>query len=94
MVLQFKLLMGYIILGILALGTTAVLLGVIFSYWISLVLVILYFVGLVIIQRVTNKNQAKLEKAVLFNTALVISNMNLNALEPKFKLKAKLGHHG
>ena len=94
LVLQFKILMGYIILGILLLGTTAVLLGVIFSYWLSLAAIILYFIGLLIIHKVTATRQSTLEKSVLFNTALVLSNLNFNVLEPKFKVKAKLGHHG
>lgn len=64
--------MGYIVLGMLLLAIFAVLLGVFVSYWISLGLIILYFIGLVIIQRITARNQVYLEKVVLFNTALVL----------------------
>lgn len=35
-----------------------------------------------------------MEKAVLFNTALVLTNLNANILEPKFRQRAKLGHLG
>ena len=41
--------MGYIILGMLLLSIFAVLLGVFVSYWISLALIIAYFVGLLVI---------------------------------------------
>jgi hypothetical protein len=56
LVFQFKLLMGYIILGMLLLSIFAVLLGVLVSYWISLGLIILYFIGLIVIQRITARN--------------------------------------
>lgn len=84
--------MGYIVLGLLLLSILAVVLGVFISYWISLGLVILYFIGLIVIQRITSKIQQDMEKRVLFNIALVLSNLNFNILEPKFKLKAKLGY--
>jgi hypothetical protein len=64
--------MGYIVLGMLLLAIFAVLLGVFVSYWISLGLIILYFIGLIVIQRITARNQVYLEKVVLFNTALVL----------------------
>ena len=64
--------MGYIVLGMLLLSIFAVLLGVLVSYWISLGLIILYFIGLIVIQRITARNQLFLEKVVLFNTALVL----------------------
>jgi len=86
--------MGYIVLGMLLLSIFAVLLGVLVSYWISLGLIILYFIGLIVIQRITARNQLFLEKVVLFNTALVLQNLNTNILEPKFRQKAKLGHLG
>ena len=86
--------MGYIVLGMLLLRIFAVLLGVLVSYWISLGLIILYFIGLIVIQRITARNQLFLEKVVLFNTALVLQNLNTNILEPKFRQKAKLGHLG
>ena len=82
--------MGYIVLGMLLLSIFAVLLGVLVSYWISLGLIILYFIGLIVIQRITARNQLFLEKVVLFNTALVLQNLNTNILEPKFRQKAKL----
>jgi hypothetical protein len=74
------------------LGLAAVLLGILISFWISLGLILLYFLGLVIIQRVTSKKSVYLEKTVFFNTALALSNMNFSVLEPKFKIKARLGH--
>lgn len=49
LVFQFKLLFGYIVVGILLLGSTAVLLGIFVSYWISLLLILLYFAGLIVI---------------------------------------------
>ena len=30
----------------------------------------------------------------MFNMALVLSNINVNILEPKYRIKAKLGHLG
>ena len=84
--------MGYIVVGLLLLSIMAVLLGVLVSYWISLGLVVLYFVGLIIIQRITSRVQQRMEKVVFFNMALILSNLNFNILEPKFKLKAKLGY--
>lgn len=56
LVFQFKLLMGYIILGMLLLSIFAVLLGVFVSYWISLGLIVVYFIGLLVIQRITARN--------------------------------------
>ena len=53
--LQSKILIGYIVVGLLALGTVAVLLGVYVTYWISLVVIVVYFILLVVIQRVTSK---------------------------------------
>lgn len=94
LVMQFKLLVGYIVLGLLLLGSIAVLVGFLVSYWISLILIVVYFIGLAVIQRITARNQSSLEKKLLFNTALVLSNLNWNVLEPKFKIKAKLGYLG
>ena len=55
LVLQTKIMMGYIVVGLLLLSIMAVLLGVLVSYWISLGLIVLYFVGLIIIQRITSR---------------------------------------
>lgn len=86
--------LGYIVLGMLFLTIMAVLLGIFVSYWISLVLVVLYFIGLIIVQRVTANIQQRMEKSFLFNMALILGNINFNILEPKYKIKAKLGHLG
>jgi hypothetical protein len=92
LVLQIKIIMSYIVGGVLLLSVFATLLGIAISYWISLVLVIFYFIGLFVIQKVTSKRTQQMEKTVIFNLALILTNINKNILEPKFRIRARIGH--
>lgn len=73
-----RLLLGYSILGGLILTISALLFAFIISYWISVALAILYFIGLFIVITYSTKRGKMLEKRMLFNLSLVVTNLNNN----------------
>lgn len=92
LVTQIRIIMAYIIGGIFFLAIFATILTLLFNAWLSLIVVIAYFVGLFFIQRKTSRVTAEMEKVVMFNLAVILYNLNHSLLMPQFKLKAKVGH--
>ena len=84
--------MGYIIGGIFFLALFATMLALWLTAWLSLVVVIAYFIGLFFIQRKTSKVTAEMEKVIMINLAIILHNLNHSQLVPQFKLRAKIGH--
>ena len=84
--------MGYIFGGCFFLAIIAMALGLIFNGWVALIVVIIYFAGLLFIQRKTSKVTAEMEKLIMFNLAIILHNLNHSLLVPQFKLRAKIGH--
>jgi hypothetical protein len=76
--------MAYILGGLLLISVMATVLGMFVSYWISVVLVGFYFIGLVIVIRTTNKIGKNLEKSVHINLALILLNYSRDILRPRF----------
>ena len=76
--------MAYILGGLLLISVMATVLGMFVSYWISVVLVGFYFIGLVIVIRTTNKLGKNLEKSVHINLALILLNYSRDILRPRF----------
>ena len=89
---QIKIIMGYIIGGIFFLALFATILAFLVSAWLSLIVVVIYFVGLFFIQQKTSKVTAEMEKVIVFNLAIILHNLNHSLLVPQFKLRAKIGH--
>ena len=92
LVLQIRILLSYIIGGLLFLAVLATILTLLINAWFSLIVVIAYFVGLFFIQRKTSRVTAEMEKVIMFNLAIILQNLNNSILVPQFKLKAKIGH--
>lgn len=94
LVKQTKFIMAYVLLGILFMATLITVIAVYLSAWLSCFVVLAYFIGLFLIQRRAAKITALMEKFVFFNMAVAIHNLNKTTLEPKHKIKCKLGHLG
>jgi len=86
--------MAYVLLGILFMAVLITVIAVYLSAWLSCFVVLVYFVGLFLIQRRAAKITALMEKFVFFNLAFAIYNLNKTTLEQKFKIRCKLGHLG
>jgi hypothetical protein len=68
----------YVVLGALALCLIGALFAIFVSFWISVVLALIYFGGLFVMIRISNKRGKLLEKKLIFNMGLVLMNMNQN----------------
>ena len=64
------------------------------TWWLSAFVVLVYFLGLVLLQRRTGRITSEMEKAVFLNLAFTIHNLNKTLLESKFKMRCKMGHLG
>jgi len=84
--------LGYIFVGILVTSIFATILGYYSSYIISIVLLVAFFIGLLVVQRITTKKTILYEKVVHFNLAIFLTNLNNSLLVPQFKIKAKVGY--
>ena len=91
---QTKLILGYVFLGIVFMAILIILLALYVTPYLAFIVVILYFGGLFLLQKRTGRIQAEMDKAVLFNLAFTIYNMNKSCLEKKYRLRCKLGHLG
>lgn len=91
---QTKLILGYVIIGILFMALVITLIAVFLTAWLSALAVIVYFVGLFYLMRRSGTVQNAMEKAVFFNLAIAIHNLNKSCLESQFKLRCRLGHLG
>ena len=91
---QTRIILGYVLIGIILMAFFITLIAVFLSAWLSVFVVLIYFSGLFFIQRRTGRIQAEMDKAVFFNLAFVLYDLNKTILEPQFKLRCKLGHLG
>jgi hypothetical protein len=89
----------YAVIGGLSLTIIALLFGLLSSYWVSVAIAIMYFLSLAMLITFMNKRGKLHEKRLLFNTGLVLHNMNYNPGEvlPKTSLvqngyRLQLGH--
>ena len=71
----------YVVLGALALCLVGALFAIFVSFWISVVIALLYFGGLFVMIRISNKRGKLLEKKLVFNMGLVLMNLNQNSDE-------------
>jgi hypothetical protein len=69
------------VLGALALCLVGALFAIFVFFWISVVISLIYFGGLVVMIRISNKRRKLLEKKLIFNMGLVLMNMNQNVDE-------------
>ena len=70
------------------------LIAIYLTAWLSAFVVLVYFVGLFTLQRRTGRISQAMDKAVFFNLAFAIHNLNKTILEKDFKMRCKLGHLG
>ena len=73
---QTKLILGYVLIGILFMAIFITLIAVFLTPWLSVFVVLTYFIGLVLLMRRTSRVSAAIEKAVFFNLAFTIYNLN------------------
>lgn len=76
-----KLVLYYVVIGALALCLVGALFAIFVSFWISVVIALLYFVGLFAVIRISNKRGKLLEKKLIFNMGLILMNLNKNVDE-------------
>lgn len=89
--LQEKLIVYYILFGILVITSLAIYIGIKVSYIISIVMAVLYFAGFIyLVLRVQQKN-SYLVKKIHFNLAVVLRNENDRLLVPH-GIKARPGY--
>ena len=91
---QTKLIMAYVLLGIVFMAIFITLIAVYLSAWLSFIVVLAYFIGLFLLQRRSARISATMEKYVFFNLAFSIHNLNKTVLEKQFRMRCKLGHLG
>ena len=89
-----KLYLGYILIGLFVVVLFITMVAVFLSFWLSFVAVVFYFIGLFCLGKRTSKVQSEMDKAVFFNMAFVIHNLNKTELEKKYQMRCKLGHMG
>ena len=89
-----KLYLGYILIGLFVVALFITMVAVFLSFWLSFVAVVFYFIGLFCLGKRTSKVQSEMDKAVFFNMAFVIHNLNKTELEKKYQMRCKLGHMG
>jgi hypothetical protein len=77
-VLLQKVMLYYVVIGALALCLVGALFAIFVSFWISVVIALLYFGGLFVMIRISNKRGKLLEKKLIFNMGLVLMNLNRN----------------
>lgn len=80
----------YVVLGALSLCLIGALFAIFVSFWVSVVIALIYFGGLFLMIRFSNKRGKLLEKKLIFNMGLVLMNLNQNADEvvPSRSLKS------
>jgi len=64
----------YAILGVLLCCIGATILEMKSSYYFSLILIALYFLGMIIVYSFTKNRGEKFEKQLIFNTIIVLAN--------------------
>ena len=60
------------------------MIAVYLTAWLSVFIVLAYFIGLFFIQKRTGKITSEMDKAVFFNLAFGIYNLNKSVLEKEF----------
>ena len=70
------------------------MIAVYMTAWLSFFVILAYFAGLFFLQRRTGRISQAMDKAVFFNLAFTIHNINKTFLEQDFKMRCKLGHLG
>ena len=91
---QTKLILGYVFLGLVFMAMLIILLALYVTPYLAFVVVLVYFGDLLCLQRRTGRISAEMDKAVLFNLAFALYNMNKTCLEKKYRLRCKVGHLG
>ena len=91
---QTKILLSYVFLGLVFMAIFITIIAVYTTWWLSAFVVLVYFLGLVLLQRRTGRITSEMEKAVFLNLAFTIHNLNKTLLESKFKMRCKMGHLG
>lgn len=66
------------VLGAVALCIAGAIFAIFVSFWVSVMIAIIYFGALFVIIRVSNKRGKMLEKKLIFNMGLVLMNLNQN----------------
>lgn len=86
--------LGYVFLGIVFMAILIIILALYVTPYLAFLVVLAYFGGLYLLQRRTGRISAEMDKAVLFNLAFTLYNMNKSCLEQKYRLRCKVGHLG
>jgi len=82
LVRQQKIMMSYILGGLLFVSIMATVLGIFVNYWISFGMIGVYCLGLLVVIRTTNKIGKNLEKSVHINLSMVLLNYSRDCLRP------------
>ena len=84
--------MCYILMGALLLTITCCIFGILFTYWVSIILGLIYFIGLVFVIKITSKNSKKVEKSLHINLSICLINYSREILKPMHNLEARIGY--
>lgn len=94
-----KAMLYYVVLGALALCVVGALFAIFVSFWISVVIALIYFGGLFFMIRISNKRGKLLEKKLILNMGLICMNLNKNLDEvisgrslTSFGVRLEAGH--
>ena len=71
---------------------TCCLFGILLTYWVSILLGLVYFIGLAFVIRSTSKNSKAIEKELHINLAISLINFSREVLKPEHNIEARIGH--
>ena len=84
--------MCYILLGGFILSVTCCLFGIFTTYWVSIIEVLTYFIGLAFVIKSTSKHSKNIEKDLHINLSIMLLNYSREFLKPTFDIEARIGH--
>jgi len=68
----------YVLVGAVLCAVTATIAGLFYSYWLSLVLSLIYFIVLIVLIFYTQYKQNFFEQRFLINLALILQSINIS----------------
>ena len=88
-----KIMLIYAIAGAVVCTVASTLAGLFYSYWLSIVISIIYFIGLFFVIKYNQVKQKDLEMKLVLNMAFVLSKFNKKQMF-RLALKLRMGYLG
>jgi hypothetical protein len=66
--------------------------GMMITYWVSIIEVLCYFIGLAFVISFTSKRTKGIEKDLHINLSIMLLNYSREFLKPTFNIEARIGY--